>query len=89
MTLRIASYNIRNGRAPDWRSLWWRRRPALAAFAIALLFVLSLRWVLVHERWIQPIFREEPGQRLRDTSSISKSFGQSFPVTKRRFEESS
>jgi hypothetical protein len=66
-----------------------RRRPAIAAFAIALLFALSLRWVAVHERWIQPIFREEPGQRPRDTSSISKSFGQSLPVTKRRFEEAS
>jgi hypothetical protein len=67
----------------------YRRRPALAAAAIAFLFVLSLRWVAVHERWIQPIFREEPGQRPRDTSSISKSLGQSFPVTKRRFEDAS
>jgi hypothetical protein len=66
-----------------------RRRPGLAAAGIAVLFVLSLRWVFVHERWILPVFREELAQRPRDTSSISKSFGQNLPVTKRRFEETS
>jgi hypothetical protein len=66
-----------------------RLRPAAATAAIALLFVLSFRWVLVHERWIQPVFREESDQRPRDTSSISNSFGHSLPVTKRRFEAAS
>ena len=28
--MRVATYNIRNGRAPDLSSLWWTRRAALA-----------------------------------------------------------
>lgn len=31
MTLRIATYNLRTGWAPDWPSLWWRRRRRLDA----------------------------------------------------------
>lgn len=29
MSLRIATFNLRTGWAPDWPSLWWRRRRAL------------------------------------------------------------
>lgn len=65
MTLRIASFNIRNGRAVDWRSLWWRRRGALAAvmrevdadvWGLQEVFPLQRRYletgVLGDHRWV-------------------------------------
>lgn len=55
MELRLATFNIRNGRALDGRHLWWLRRPATAAVLAGLaadvvglqeVYGFQLRWLL-------------------------------------------